>query len=83
MQKLTETVLEKSDTGTFTLMEAARWVGGSSNHAYPVDATSADLHPGCFDLTGKPWGSRQARDGASMPVVIRRPLPARSCAGVE
>jgi hypothetical protein len=36
MQKLTETVLEKSDTGTFTLMEMARWVGGSSNRRFAL-----------------------------------------------
>jgi hypothetical protein len=36
MQKLTETVLEKSDTGTFTLMELARWVGGSSNRRFAL-----------------------------------------------
>jgi hypothetical protein len=36
MQKLTETVLEKSDTGTFTLMEVARWVGGSSNRRFAL-----------------------------------------------
>jgi hypothetical protein len=36
MKKLTETVLEKSDTGTFTLMEVARWVGGSSNRQFAL-----------------------------------------------
>jgi hypothetical protein len=36
MQKLTETVLEKSDTGVFTLMELARWVGGSSNRRFAL-----------------------------------------------
>jgi hypothetical protein len=36
MQKLTETVLEKSDTGTFTLMELALWVGGSSNRQFAL-----------------------------------------------
>jgi hypothetical protein len=36
MQNLTETVLEKSDTGTFTLMEMARWVGGSSNRQFAL-----------------------------------------------
>jgi hypothetical protein len=36
MQKLTEIVLEKSDTGTFTLMEVARWVGGSSNRQFAL-----------------------------------------------
>ena len=36
MQKLTETVLEKSDTGTFTLMEFACWVGGSSNRRFAL-----------------------------------------------
>jgi hypothetical protein len=36
MQKLTETVLEKSDTGFFTLMEVARWVGGSSNRQFAL-----------------------------------------------
>jgi len=36
MQKLTETALEKSDAGTFTLMEMARWVGGSSNRRFAL-----------------------------------------------
>lgn len=36
MQKLTETVLERSDTGTFTLMEVARWVGGGSNRQFAL-----------------------------------------------
>jgi hypothetical protein len=36
MQKLTEAVLEKSDIGTFTLMEVARWVGGSSNRRFAL-----------------------------------------------
>ena len=36
MQKLTETVLEKSETGIFTLMEFARWVGGSSNRRFAL-----------------------------------------------
>ena len=36
MQKLTETVLEKSDTGTFNLMEFACWVGGSSNRRFAL-----------------------------------------------
>jgi hypothetical protein len=36
MQNLTETVLEKSDTGIFTLMELARWVGGSSNRQFAL-----------------------------------------------
>jgi hypothetical protein len=36
MQKLTETLLEKSDAGTFTLMEVARWVGGSSNRQFAL-----------------------------------------------
>jgi hypothetical protein len=36
MQKLTETVLEKSETGTFTLMEMACWVGGSSDRQFAL-----------------------------------------------
>ena len=36
MQKLTGTVLEKSETGIFTLMEFARWVGGSSNRRFAL-----------------------------------------------
>ena len=36
MQKLTETVLEKSEIGVFTLMEFARWVGGSSNRRFAL-----------------------------------------------
>ena len=36
MQRLTETVLEKSDTGAFTLLELARWVGGTSNRQFAL-----------------------------------------------
>lgn len=36
MQSLTETVLEKSDTGSFTLPELARWVGGTSNRQFAL-----------------------------------------------
>jgi len=36
MQKLTETVLEKSESGIFTLMEFACWVGGSSNRRFSL-----------------------------------------------
>jgi hypothetical protein len=36
MQALTETVLEKSATGTFTLMEVTCWVGGSANRRYAL-----------------------------------------------
>ena len=36
MQKLTEIAIEKSGTGTFTLMEMARWVGGNSNRQFAL-----------------------------------------------
>ena len=36
MQRLTETVLEKSDTGAFTLLELALWVGGTSNRQFAL-----------------------------------------------
>ena len=34
--ELTETVLEKSDTGTFTLLELSRWVGGTPNRQFAL-----------------------------------------------
>jgi hypothetical protein len=36
MQRMTETVLEKSKTGTFTLMELGRWVGGTPNRQFAL-----------------------------------------------
>lgn len=36
MQKLTETVLEKSDTGAFSLLELSQWVGGTSNRQFAL-----------------------------------------------
>jgi hypothetical protein len=36
MQTLTETVLERSDAGAFTLLELARWVGGTSNRRFAL-----------------------------------------------
>jgi hypothetical protein len=36
MQRLTETVLERSDTGAFTLLELAQWVGGTSNRQFAL-----------------------------------------------
>jgi hypothetical protein len=33
---LTETVLEKSDTGAFTLLELSQWVGGTSNRQFAL-----------------------------------------------
>ena len=36
MQRLTETVLEKSDTGAFTLLELSQWVGGTSNRQFAL-----------------------------------------------
>ncbi len=36
MQSLTETVLEKSDTGAFTLLELSQWVGGTSNRQFAL-----------------------------------------------
>lgn len=34
MQRLTEIVLEKSDTGAFSLLELSRWVGGTSDRRF-------------------------------------------------
>ncbi len=59
MQKLTETVLEKSDTGTFTLMEMARWIGGSSNRQFALlkralkSAEIIRIHRGLYCLAVK------------------------------
>jgi hypothetical protein len=59
MQKLTETVLEKSDTGTFTLMELARWVGGSSNRRFALlkralkSGEVIRIHRGLYHLGSK------------------------------
>jgi len=36
MQRLTETILEKSDTGAFTLLELSQWVGGTSNRQFAL-----------------------------------------------
>ena len=36
MQSLTETVLEKSNTGAFTLLELAQWIGGTSNRQFAL-----------------------------------------------
>jgi len=36
MQRMTETVLEKSDTGAFTLLELSQWVGGTSNRQFAL-----------------------------------------------
>jgi hypothetical protein len=36
MQRLTETVLEKSDTGVFTLLELSQWIGGTSNRQFAL-----------------------------------------------
>jgi hypothetical protein len=36
MQKLTETVLEKSETGAFTLLELSQWVDGTSNRQFAL-----------------------------------------------
>lgn len=36
MQRLTETVLGKSDTGAFTLLELSQWVGGTSNRQFAL-----------------------------------------------
>jgi hypothetical protein len=36
MQSLTETVLEKSDIGAFTLLELSQWVGGTSNRRFAL-----------------------------------------------
>ena len=59
MQKLTETVLEKSDTGFFTLMEVARWVGGSSNRQFALlkralkSGEVIRIHRGLYCLASK------------------------------
>jgi hypothetical protein len=36
MQSLTETVLEKSDIGAFTLLELSQWVGGTPNRQFAL-----------------------------------------------
>jgi hypothetical protein len=36
MQSLTETVLEKSDLGAFTLLELSQWVGGTPNRQFAL-----------------------------------------------
>jgi hypothetical protein len=59
MQKLTETVLEKSETGIFTLMEVARWVGGSSNRQFALlkralkSGEVTRIHRGLYCLASK------------------------------
>ena len=59
MKKLTETVLEKSDTGTFTLMELALWVGGSSNRQFALlkralkSGEVMRIHRGLYCLASK------------------------------
>jgi hypothetical protein len=59
MQKLTETVLERSDTGTFTLMEMARWTGGSSNRQFALlkralkSGEIIRIHRGLYCLAAK------------------------------
>ncbi len=59
MQKLTEIVLEKSDTGIFTLMEFARWVGGSSNRRFALlkralkSGEVIRIHRGLYCLASK------------------------------
>ena len=59
MQKLTETVLEKSDTGIFTLMEFARWVGGSSDRRFALLKRALNsgevirIHRGLYCLASK------------------------------
>jgi hypothetical protein len=59
MQKLTENVLEKSDTGSFTLMEVARWVGGSSNRQFALlkralkSGEVIRIHRGLYCLASK------------------------------
>jgi hypothetical protein len=59
MKKLTESVLEKSDAGTFTLMEMARWVGGSSNRQFALlkralkSGEVIRIHRGLYCLSSK------------------------------
>jgi hypothetical protein len=59
MQTLTETALEKSDTGFFTLMEVARWVGGSSNRRFALlkralkSGEVIRIHRGLYCLASK------------------------------
>jgi hypothetical protein len=36
MQRLTETILEKSEIGAFTLLELSQWVGGTSNRQFAL-----------------------------------------------
>jgi hypothetical protein len=59
MQKLTETALEKSDTGTFTLMEMVCWVGGSSDRQFALLNRALNsgeiirIHRGLYCLAAK------------------------------
>jgi hypothetical protein len=59
MQRLTETALEKSDTGNFTLMEVARWAGGSSDRQFALlkralkSGEVMRIHQGLYCLASK------------------------------
>ncbi len=59
MQRLTETVLEKSNSGSFTLLELSQWVGGTSNHQFALlkRALKAGevirIHRGLYSLAPK------------------------------
>ncbi len=59
MQRLTETVLEKSETGIFTLMEVVRWAGGSSNRQFALlkralkSGEVTRIHRGLYCLASK------------------------------
>ncbi len=59
MQKLTATVLEKSDIGIFTLMELAHWAGGSANRQFALlkralkSGEVVRIHRGLYCLASK------------------------------
>lgn len=59
MQKLTATVLEKSDIGIFTLMELAHWAGGSANRQFALlkralkSGEVIRIHRGLYCLASK------------------------------
>jgi|WetSurSiteA1Bulk_404760.scaffolds.fasta_scaffold33543_3 hypothetical protein len=73
MQKLTETVLEKSETGIFTLMEFARWVGGSSYRRFALlkralkSGEVIRIHRGLYCLA-----SKYLRQKPDPPVLAQR-----------
>ena len=59
MQRLTETVLEKSETGAFTLLELSQWVGGTTNRQFALlkralkSGEAIRIHRGLYCLAPK------------------------------